>query len=55
MEIKPGKLLESINSPEDLKKIDRAKLTQLSEELRNFIIDSVSVYGGHFCLEFGCS
>lgn len=53
MEIKPGKLLESINSPEDLKKIDRAKLTQLSEELRNFIIDSVSVYGGHFASSLG--
>lgn len=53
MEIKPGKLLESINSPEDLKKLDRAKLTQLSEELRNYIIDSVSVYGGHFASSLG--
>lgn len=53
MEIKPGKLLESINSPEDLKKVDRAKLTQLSDELRNFIIDTVSVYGGHFASSLG--
>ena len=53
MEIKPGKLLNSINSPEDLKKIDRAKLTELSDELRNFIVDTVSVYGGHFASSLG--
>lgn len=53
MKITPGHLLESINSPEDLRKLDRAKLTQLSEELRNYIIDSVSVYGGHFASSLG--
>ena len=53
MEIKPGKLLENINTPEDLKKLDRSQLTQLSDELRNYIIDSVSVYGGHFASSLG--
>ncbi len=53
MKIKPGDLLENINSPEELRKLDRATLTQLSKELRDYIIDSVSVYGGHFASSLG--
>ncbi len=53
MNIKPGKLLEKINSPEELRKLDKSNLTQLSKELRNYIIDSVSVYGGHFASSLG--
>lgn len=53
MLIEPGKLLANINSPEDLKKLDPKELVQLSEELRNFIIDNVSVYGGHFGASLG--
>jgi 1-deoxy-D-xylulose-5-phosphate synthase len=53
MKIEPGILLEKINSPEELRKLDRSKLTQLSKELRNYIIDSVSVYGGHFASSLG--
>lgn len=48
MLITPGKLLAKINTPDDLKKLDPVQLVQLSEELRQFIIDNVSVYGGHF-------
>src|ERR1700709_1924811 len=48
MEIQPGTLLSQINSPEDVKKLNREQLQQLSEELRQYIIDIVSVYGGHF-------
>ncbi len=53
MLITPGKLLESINSPEDIKKLDQGQLVQLCDELRHFIIDNVSVYGGHFGASLG--
>jgi 1-deoxy-D-xylulose-5-phosphate synthase len=53
MLITPGKLLANINSPEDLKKLDQAQLVQLCEELRHYIIDNVSVYGGHFGASLG--
>src|SRR5574337_1528480 len=53
MLITPGKLLAQINSPADLKKLDQGQLVQLCEELRHFIIDNVSVYGGHFGASLG--
>ncbi|MEQ9592249.1 MAG: 1-deoxy-D-xylulose-5-phosphate synthase [Cyclobacteriaceae bacterium] len=53
MLIKPGKLLSTIESPADLKKLDQASLVKLCEELRQFIIDNVSVYGGHFGASLG--
>src|ERR1043166_725960 len=53
MEIKPGELLRQINSPEDLKKLPREKLHQVCDELRQYIIDVVSVYGGHFGASLG--
>ena len=48
MDIKPGALLQQINSPEDLKKISKEQLQQVCDELRQYIIDVVSVNGGHF-------
>jgi 1-deoxy-D-xylulose-5-phosphate synthase len=53
MLITPGKLLAQINSPDDIKKLDHIQLVQLCEELRQFIIDNVSVYGGHFGASLG--
>src|SRR6266581_6259644 len=53
MEITAGELLRQINSPEDLKKLPREKLHQLSDELRQYIIDVVSVHGGHFGASLG--
>jgi len=53
MLITPGKLLAEINGPSDLKKLDQGQLVQLSNELRHFIIDNVSVYGGHFGASLG--
>jgi len=53
MEIIPGPLLAEIDSPRDLKKLDERQLAQVCEELRNFIIDNVSVYGGHFGASLG--
>ncbi|GAB4232859.1 MAG: 1-deoxy-D-xylulose-5-phosphate synthase [Ekhidna sp.] len=53
MEIQPGPLLGKINSPADLKKLDVRELAQVCHELREFIIDNVSVYGGHFGASLG--
>ena len=53
MEIIPGPILQTINSPEDLKKISRDHLQQLCDELRQYIIDVVSVHGGHFGASLG--
>jgi len=53
MEIKAGTLLSKINSPEDLKKLSREQLHQVCDELRQYIIDVVSVYGGHFGASLG--
>lgn len=53
MLIKPGELLATINSPQDLKKLDQTQLVELGSELRQFIIDNVSVYGGHFAASLG--
>lgn len=53
MLITPGKLLAQITSPDDIKKLDPVQLVQLCDELRQFIIDNVSVYGGHFGASLG--
>jgi 1-deoxy-D-xylulose-5-phosphate synthase len=48
MLIEPGKLLAQIQSPDDLKQFKKEELVQVCDELRQFLIDTVSVYGGHF-------
>lgn len=53
MLIQPGELLSTINSPADVKKLSQKELVTLSQELRQFIIDNVSVYGGHFGASLG--
>ena len=53
MLITPGKLLAQINNPDDLRKLDPSQLPQVSQELRQYIIDMVSVYGGHFAASLG--
>src|SRR6187549_2762849 len=53
MDITPGPLLTSINSPADLKQLSREQLHQLCNELRQYIIDVVSVHGGHFGASLG--
>ncbi|MCE7055367.1 1-deoxy-D-xylulose-5-phosphate synthase [Algoriphagus sp. AGSA1] len=53
MLIQPGELLAQINSPADLKKFPKDRLVQICDELRQFIIDNVSVYGGHFSASLG--
>ena len=51
----PGKysLLETINDPAELRALDRKQLPQLAEELRAFLIESVSKSGGHLASNLG--
>jgi 1-deoxy-D-xylulose-5-phosphate synthase len=42
------RLLDTINSPADVRKLDRRQLPQLAQEIRDTIIDTVSKVGGHF-------
>ncbi|GAA4830484.1 1-deoxy-D-xylulose-5-phosphate synthase [Algivirga pacifica] len=53
MFVKPGSLLAQINSPEELREVDADKLLDVCTELRQYIIDHVSVFGGHFGASLG--
>jgi len=46
-------LLETITKPGDLRKLDEAELEQLAGEIRAFIVQSVSVTGGHLGSNLG--
>ena len=46
-------LLETINSPADLRRLPTTKLPELATELRQFLIQSVSTRGGHFAAGLG--
>ena len=48
-----GPLLSKINSPSDLRKLSKTDLPQVSEDLRQFIVDVVSEKGGHFGASLG--
>ena len=48
-----NKLLEKINSPEDLKKISEENLPLLAEEIRKRIIEVISKTGGHLASSLG--
>lgn len=49
----PGDLLKNIDSPSDLKKLNPDQLQEVCDELRQYIIDMVSVHGGHFGASLG--
>lgn len=49
----PGKLLQHIDSPADLRKIPEDRLPLLAREIRDFIIDVVSVKEGHLGASLG--
>jgi 1-deoxy-D-xylulose-5-phosphate synthase len=49
----PYPLLETIASPADLRRLPAAKLTDLAQELRQFLIQSVATRGGHFAAGLG--
>jgi 1-deoxy-D-xylulose-5-phosphate synthase len=42
------RLLDSIDSPADLRKLDRSQLPQVAQEIRDQIVGVVSQIGGHF-------
>jgi 1-deoxy-D-xylulose-5-phosphate synthase len=46
-------LLTTINDPADLRKLDRKQLPRLAEELRTFLLESVSRTGGHLSSNLG--
>jgi 1-deoxy-D-xylulose-5-phosphate synthase len=46
-------LLDTINDPAELRKLERKQLPQLAQELREFLIESVSKTGGHLSSNLG--
>jgi len=53
MEEEKGRILEKIDSPDDLKRLNLNELPQVCSELREFIIDQLSVNPGHFGASLG--
>jgi 1-deoxy-D-xylulose-5-phosphate synthase len=53
MNIIPGEYLSQIDFPADLRRFSEDELVQISNELRQYIIDIVSVKGGHFGASLG--
>jgi 1-deoxy-D-xylulose-5-phosphate synthase len=49
----PTDLLDRITQPSDLKALDRRELKKLADQLRGFILDSVSKTGGHLSSNLG--
>lgn len=46
-------ILEQINGPEDVKKLNETQITELAEEIRGFLIDKISHTGGHLASNLG--
>lgn len=46
-------LLEQINSPKDLRKLKKEQLPELCQEIRNYIIETISHTGGHLASSLG--
>ncbi|MEO0471785.1 MAG: 1-deoxy-D-xylulose-5-phosphate synthase, partial [Bacteroidota bacterium] len=53
MKIEPGSLLAQVKEPADLRKLKPEQLYDFCQELREFIISTVSVNGGHFGASLG--
>src|SRR6185295_9813950 len=51
--IKAGPLLRNIHTPTDLRQLREDQLSKVCHELRDYIIDIVSVNGGHFGASLG--
>ncbi|BEP29000.1 1-deoxy-D-xylulose-5-phosphate synthase [Helicovermis profundi] len=47
------KILDKVNSPIDLKKLNEAEILRLSVEIREFLLDTVSKTGGHLASNLG--
>ena len=46
-------LIRGINSPSDIKKMNREDLTSLAKDIRKFLIKKVSTTGGHLASNLG--
>ena len=46
-------ILEKINKPNDIKKLDPIEYNQLAEEIREFLIQTISKTGGHLASNLG--
>lgn len=51
--IQPGTLLSSVDIPADLRRLKEEQLPDFCQDLRNYIIEHVSVHGGHFGASLG--
>ncbi|MGD8384367.1 MAG: 1-deoxy-D-xylulose-5-phosphate synthase N-terminal domain-containing protein, partial [Lysobacterales bacterium] len=47
-------LLQHIETPADLRELEDAQLPQLADELRSYLLETVSGSGGHFSAGLGC-
>ncbi len=47
-------ILDTINSPQDIKALKESELTLLASEIREFIIETVAKTGGHLASNLGC-
>ena len=48
-----AELLDNVNSPEDIKKLNYRQLKELAKEIRELIINTVSINGGHLASNLG--
>ena len=46
-------LLDTVDSPQDLRRLDKKQLPQVAAELREFLLDSIGKTGGHFASNLG--
>lgn len=46
-------LLDSIDTPDQIRKLEESQLPQLADDVRNFLIDTISQSGGHFAAGLG--
>jgi 1-deoxy-D-xylulose-5-phosphate synthase len=46
-------LLDKVNYPDDIKKLNISQLNQLSDEIRTFLVDNISKTGGHLAPNLG--
>ena len=49
----PSPLLDMIDTPQDLRRLEKKQLPQVAAELREFLLDSVGKTGGHFASNLG--
>ena len=46
-------MLEKINGPQDIKKMNREELEILASEIRQFLLEKISTTGGHLASNLG--